>query len=166
MSLFFTSCSTPVFSSKNSTNSFNSTDSSGSSLVTDSYDNNSTSYNSYSSNSSSDNSTFNSNSSTSSSSKDIEPTYEKLNIENQVTTHVGQTMKVVANVERHIPETMQNGGLSRYPYFGTKLENITDDEKRAILNEDAELRNCINTLQVKICIMEIFQILNLLLKKK
>ncbi|MCH5171258.1 MAG: M60 family metallopeptidase [Erysipelotrichales bacterium] len=65
--------------------------------------------------------------------------YEELQIQNPTNTHVGQTMKVIGNVKRTIPE-VSNGGLTRYPTYGTSLPNITDSEKDAILNEDQLIR--------------------------
>ena len=68
-----------------------------------------------------------------------EPVYEELEIKNPTNTHVGQTMKVIGTVERTFPD-VSNGGLTRYPNYGTSLPNITDSEKDAILNEDQLLR--------------------------
>ncbi|MCH5179603.1 MAG: M60 family metallopeptidase [Erysipelotrichales bacterium] len=79
--------------------------------------------------------------STSTPEPDIPPEilYEQLEIKNPTNTHVGQTMKVIGNVERTIPE-VSNEGLTRYPTYGTSLPNITDNEKDAILSEDQLLR--------------------------
>lgn len=59
-------------------------------------------------------------------------------------TNVGQIAvysTTTKSVKRNIPTSLQNEGLcTRYPTYGTKLANITDEEKDNILKEDSLLR--------------------------
>ena len=48
---------------------------------------------------------------------------------------VGQKFADLGYVDRKIPTTMSNGGLTRYPNYGTSLPNITDEEKTNLINE-------------------------------
>lgn len=52
---------------------------------------------------------------------------------------VGQSMEYLGTVERKIPE-VSDGGLERYPVYGQVLSGADEQEKQAILQEDATLR--------------------------
>ena len=53
-------------------------------------------------------------------------------------TKVWYSAEYLGKVERRLPEA-SNGGLDRYPAYGTTLSDTTDEEKQAILNENAAL---------------------------
>lgn len=53
--------------------------------------------------------------------------------------HINQTIKILGNVARKLPE-VKNEGLNRYPTYGEELKDITDKEKDDLLTEDAHLR--------------------------
>ncbi|MGM9972396.1 MAG: M60 family metallopeptidase [Anaeroplasmataceae bacterium] len=59
-------------------------------------------------------------------------------------TMIGQSSEILGYVERHIPEE-SNEGLSRYPYYGTNLANITYEEKISLINESNYLRSSSTT---------------------
>lgn len=66
---------------------------------------------------------------------------ERFNIDNKVTSKIGQVTEIIGEVNRNIPTSTSNEGLnSRYPVYGTSLASITDEEKDNILAEDALLR--------------------------
>lgn len=52
---------------------------------------------------------------------------------------VGQSMEYLGTVKRKIPE-VSDGGLERYPVYGQVLSGAGEEEKQAILKEDATLR--------------------------
>lgn len=58
--------------------------------------------------------------------------------QNSINTKVGQSMKVIGTTNRTLPE-ISNGGLSRYPFYGTALPNASVEEKEAIIAENNEL---------------------------
>ena len=58
--------------------------------------------------------------------------------QNSINTKVEQSMKILGTTERTQPE-VSNGGLSRYPFYGTALPNASVEEKEAIIAENNEL---------------------------
>lgn len=62
------------------------------------------------------------------------PTYSK----------VGYYAEVLGTTARQHPE-ISNEGLERYPVYGTSLPNITDEEKTALINENAYLNSSATT---------------------
>lgn len=53
-------------------------------------------------------------------------------------TKVGYSAEYLGTVPRHLPET-GNGGLERYPQYGVTLSGATEEEKSAILAENAAI---------------------------
>ena len=49
-----------------------------------------------------------------------------------INTKVGQSMKVIGTTNRTLPE-ISNGGLSRYPFYGTALPMQVLKKKRLLL---------------------------------
>ncbi len=51
----------------------------------------------------------------------------------------GMYYEVLGNVDRNIPKSVSDEG-NRYPVYGTSVENITEDEKTALINESSYLK--------------------------
>lgn len=51
---------------------------------------------------------------------------------------IGLAYEILGNVERNIPQISDEG--NRYPTYGTSLDNITDEEKTALINESNYLK--------------------------
>lgn len=64
--------------------------------------------------------------------------------QNSINTKVEQSMKILRTTERTQPE-VSNGGLSRYPVYGSTLQNATIEEKNAIIAENNSLMPSSNT---------------------
>ncbi len=72
--------------------------------------------------------------------------YELVSFENTFLGVASQGFEKQGNVQRKIPQTTSNEGLnSRYPTYGTSLENITDEEKDNLLSESNLLMASTNT---------------------
>ena len=61
----------------------------------------------------------------------------KVSFAESANTKVGQSMKVIGEVERSLPE-VSNEGLSRYPVYGTAL-GTTTEERNQIIKENNDL---------------------------
>ena len=59
---------------------------------------------------------------------------------------VGMSAEYLGTVERNLPE-VSDGGLEKYPVYGTRL-SATQEEKQAILDEDASRRLYSNPLRI------------------
>lgn len=54
-------------------------------------------------------------------------------------TKVGMYYEILGNVKRNLPTTVSDEG-NRYPIYGTSLENITEEEKTALIKESDYLK--------------------------
>ncbi len=54
-------------------------------------------------------------------------------------TKVGMSYEILGNVKRNVPATTSDEG-NRYPIYGTSLENITEEEKSALIAESDYLK--------------------------